>query len=242
MCGLQRGLASLIAVVLTAQACHSSQRATSRAAAPAADRFDSANRAPAKVLYTRVRARSAADSSLAAQAERTSRAIDSLAKSDEPRVMWIAELPDDLLVRLKMADTLPASAVGSYTIISDSASRIARVTKVPVTESGDWYMESTHYFDTTGSTIVMRRHASFFNGCTFPANDSTVGVRETVSSYFDPTHRLVRRTFVRTLFDDTTPAPTDDCNESFQIVYPIYPTLDSLIAATGLANLVRTSR
>lgn len=154
--------------------------------------------------------------------------------------MLIAELPDDLFVRLKMADSLPDSAVNSYSIVRDNAGRIVRVTEAPVSESGDWYMESTHYFDTTGSTIVMRRQASFFNGCTLPASDSIAGVRETVSSYFGPKHRLVRRTFVRTLFDDTTSAPTDNCNESFQVVYPIYPTLDSLVAATGLAKLVPT--
>lgn len=154
--------------------------------------------------------------------------------------MFVAELPDDLFVRIKMADTLPDSAVNSYAIVRDNAGRIVRVTVAPVSESGDWYMESSHYFDTTGSTIVVRRQASFFNGCTLPAGDSTVGVRETVSAYFDPKHRLLRRTFVRTLFDDTIPAPTDNCNESFQVVYPIYPTIDSLVAATGLATLVRT--
>lgn len=238
MCGVSRGLASLFAAALIAQACHSTQSAASRTAPPSTDRFDSANRAPAKALFAYVRARSAADSNLASQTERRSRAIDSLATADATRVMFLAELPDDLFVRLKMADTLPDSAVDSYAIVTDGASRIVRVTEVPVSESGDWYMESTHYFDTTGSTIVMRRHASFFNGCTLPASDSSVGVRETVSSYFGPKHRLVRRTFVRTLFNDTTPAPTDNCNESFQVVYPIYPTLDSLVAATGLAKLL----
>jgi hypothetical protein len=107
-----------------------------------------------------------------------------------------------------------------------------------MSQSGDWNIQSTHYFDSTGTTTAVEREASFFNGCTLVKTDSTIGIRETVTSYFAPRHRLVKRTFVRTTFDDTTPAPVENCNESFRTTYPIYPTWDSLAVATGLGELL----
>lgn len=186
-----------------------------------------------------MRARNAADSALAAQEERAALAIDAMAKANPSRTSIVAQLPDDLFVRVASANSLPDSAEGSFSITRDAGGRVVAVSDVPVSESGDWYMVSDHYFDSTGSTTVMRRRASFFNGCTLAKSDSSVRVSETVTSYFGAKHRLVRRTFVRTLFDGKTPAPTDNCNESFQIIYPMYPTLDSLLAATGLKSMVR---
>jgi hypothetical protein len=218
--------------------------AISLAAAPRAvaqDELDSARRAPGLTLFVPVRARNSADATLASREERAALAIDVMAKAHPSRTSIVAQLPDDLFVRAARADSLPDSAEKSYAIVRDAGGRIVAVSEAPESESGDWHVVSDHYFDPTGSTIVMQRRASFFNGCTLPKSDSTVGISETATSYFGAKHRLIRRTFVRTLFDGTTPAPTENCNESFQIIYPIYPTLDSLVAATGLGSMVRAT-
>lgn len=206
-----------------------------------AQQRDSAERASALALFAPLSVRNAADAALAARDERVTLAVDAATKSHPTRTSLVAQLPDDVFVNIASADSLPDGAERIYAITRDAGDRIVVVSEVPVSQSGDWYMVSDHYFDSTGSTIVMRRRASFFNGCTLPKNDSTVGVSETVTSYFGAKHRLMRRTFVRTLFDGKTPAPTDDCNESFRIIYPIYPTLDSLVTATGLGSMVRAT-
>ena len=213
------------------------------AAAPraAAQELDSAEHAPALALFVPVRARNSTDAMLASREERAALAIDAMAKAHPNRTSIVAQLPHDLFVRAASADSLPDSAEGSYAVTRDARGRIVAVSDMPVSQSSDWYMVSDHYFDSTGSTIVMRRRASFFSGCTLPKSDSTVSVNETVASYFGAKHRLVRRTFVRTLFDGKTPAPAENCNESYRTSYPIYPTLDSLVAATGLGSMVRAT-
>ncbi len=59
--------------------------------------------------------------------------------------------------------------------------------------------------------------------------------------YFGARHRLVKRTFVREKFDGSALAPTDEWSDRFQTGYDIYPSWDSLAAATHLRDFVRES-
>ena len=192
----------------------------------------------ARALYTTVAARDARDSELVTAETRQRNSIDSLGERGSVRALLAYSFPDGRIFIQRDSTDLPDSADMSYAILRDSAGRIRLVSASPLSESGDWLITETHYFDASGSTIVMERFASFFNGCTIEATDSTIGVKEKATSYFDPQHRLIRRTFVRTRFDESTPAPVKDCNRSFQDLYRIYPSWDSLSAATGLGRVL----
>lgn len=144
------------------------------------------------------------------------------------------------IVLQRDSSDLPDSADVSYAVLRDNSGRILRVSASPLSESGDWLVTETHYFDSAGSTIVMEHYAGFFNGCSSEQADSTFGIKEKATSHFDPQHRLIRRSFVRTTFDESTPAPVKNCNRSFQDFYRIYPSWDSLAIATGLGNVVHS--
>ncbi|MDQ2930475.1 MAG: hypothetical protein M3Y05_06635 [Gemmatimonadota bacterium] len=51
----------------------------------------------------------------------------------------------------------------------------------------------------------------------------------------------MKRTFVREKFDGSALAPTDEWSDRFQTGYDIYPSWDSLAAATHLRDFVRES-
>ena len=191
-------------------------------------------------LYTVVTPSTRGDSAAAAIAQQRVRAVDSLLGKKRSSLIYAAGWSGHHLTIVPKPDDAPDSAEEIFAVLRDDQGHVAYAAESPVSQSGDWNIQSSHYFDSTGTTVMVQREASFFNGCTLAKSDSTVGVHETVASYFAPHDRLVKRTFVRTTFDDdSTPAPTENCNESFRTAYPIYPTWDSLAVATGLGTLLR---
>jgi hypothetical protein len=192
----------------------------------------------AKHLYTTVLPRNAQDSDLAFLAERRRDAVDSLVAANQHATILVTELPGRRFALMARAEDPPDSADDVFSMVRDARGRVTSISEAPVSASGDWEIQLTHYFDTTGATTVVARRASFFNGCTSEKGDSTIGIDERVTSFFAPSHRLVKRTFVRTAFNNS-PAPTTSCNDSFQTEYSIYPTWDSLSTATGLGAFLR---
>lgn len=65
----------------------------------------------------------------------------------------------------------------------------------------------------------MEHYAGFFEGCSSEQTDSTIGIKDKATSYFDP----------------------QNCNRAFQLFYRIYPSWDSLAIGTGLGNFVHSS-
>jgi|SRR5665213_141484 len=190
-------------------------------------------------LFTTVLARNAVDSELVSTETRQRGSIDSLGERRPENTVLAYELPGGRVLLERDSTDFPDSAEMGFAILRNSTGRILRVSASPLSESGDWLVTETHYFDSVGSTIIMERYAGFFDGCSSEDMDSTVGIKETATSYFDPQHRLIRRSFVRTTFDESTPAPVKNCNHAFQVLYRIYPSWDSVATATGLGNIVR---
>jgi hypothetical protein len=229
-----KGIAYLACAIAAGLACAPSSKVVPQSGTLFSPSDDSNETAEAKRLYTVVLPRTSGDSTSVAIAERRRRAVDSLVAVDLSAFVYAAGLPGGGLQIVPKPGDASDSAENIFAVLRDDGGHVVYAAEAPVSESGDWSIQSSHYFDTTGATVVIERRASFFNGCTLAKSDSTIGIREIVTSYFAPRHRLVKRTFVRTTFNDSTPAPTANCNESFQTAYPIYPTWDSLAAATGL--------
>jgi hypothetical protein len=189
--------------------------------------------------YAAVAPPNTADSALVARLKLRRLAVDSLAVRDSQSILSFAHLPGDTIAPVHSAAEWPESTDVSYWVFKDAAGRAIVAYESPHSESGDWFLLTTHYFDSTGSTVIVERHASFFNGCWDEKGDSMMGIRETLTSYYDPKHRLAGREFVRTAFDTAIPAPTGNCNTMFQEPFPVYHTWQDLTKATGLAPFVQ---
>ena len=109
----------------------------------------------------------------------------------------------------------------------------------PFSQSGDWNLDLSHYFDAHEVTFLVERQMSFFNGCWDDSTGKMVPIRETTTTYLDSTGRIVARDFVRSTFDDD-PVPTRRCNTTMRPPYRVYPSWDSLASATGLRRLLPT--
>jgi hypothetical protein len=152
----------------------------------------------------------------------------------------IAGLSDGRLSLVAQPDAWPDSTDVSYNVYRDGKGQVRLAYQSPYSQSGDWNLNLSHYFDSRESTFLMERQMSFFNGCWNDSSGTVIGVRETSTSYFDASGRLVGRDFVRTTFDGA-PAPTEGCNTTMRTPYVVYPNWEALGRATGLIGFLSTS-
>jgi hypothetical protein len=192
--------------------------------------------------FVSVPARDARDSALIQGLARLRQVIDSLPLHDNTALTRIARFPSGTLALVPGSEEWPDSTQVAYELLRDSLDRPRSGLESPGSRSGDWYLVTTHYFDTTGATFMVERHASFFSGCWDEKGDSMVGLRETLTSYYAQPRRLLGRAFVRTTFDTTIAPPSDNCNPAFQEPFPVYSSWSSFANATGLGQLLGPSR
>mgnify|MGYP006951104563 CR=1 FL=1 len=82
------------------------------------------------------------------------------------------------LIKSKTED-LPDDAEYVYNVLKDGSGHIILIEQIPCSQSGDWYIEWKHYFDTDGNTFCFSNRQSIFN-------DDVKGgvvVEETVNYY-----------------------------------------------------------
>ena len=66
------------------------------------------------------------------------------------------------LIRPKTED-LPDNAEYIYNVLKDESGRIILIEQIPCSQSGDWYIEWKHYFDTDGNAFCFSNRQSIFN-------------------------------------------------------------------------------
>jgi hypothetical protein len=133
--------------------------------------------------------------------------IDALETADPSRLRLFATVPGRAGL-LAVQDTLswPGEVDASFALLYDDAGRLVFHSEVPSSESGDWYMESQHYFDPDGRTIFHRAHVSGFG------SECTQILRETVRSFFDArTGTVIARTSAVTDRDENPVRDVSTC-------------------------------
>ena len=182
--------------------------------------------------------RDARDSAIVAAARIARAAVDSQVRAAPGSMILVAGLANGTLARVSQPGAWPDSTAVSYDVFPNHLGQVRLAFQSPFSQSGDWNLDLTHYFDAREVTFLVERQMSFFNGCWDDSTGKMVPIRETTTSYLDSTGRIVARDFVRSTFDDD-PAPTRRCNIStMRPRYTVYPSWDSLASATGLARLV----
>jgi hypothetical protein len=181
-------------------------------------------------------ASSAADSLIVSRARRYTRRVDhDLDLAPRRRMLLWAQIAGHPGV-VSVADPKhwPDSTESSYIVLMDSVGRPRLARIVPFSESGDYDIENTFYFDDAGRTTVFERYAGIFNsGCDVK--------REISRSYFNTAHRLVERDY-RTEDGHGRPAVTRDCDLNYRYPYVIYDTWAALIAGEHLPAVAATRR
>jgi hypothetical protein len=66
------------------------------------------------------------------------------------------------LVKIKN-ENWPDNTEYIYNILKDSTGRIILTEQIPYSESGDWYVEWKHYFDSNGNTFLFSKRETLFD-------------------------------------------------------------------------------
>lgn len=87
--------------------------------------------------------------------------IDIKFNSKNSKVIVLAKTPDNKLIEIKNGK-FPDEVVTSFNLLKDSLGRLILFKEIPFIESGDDYIEITHYFDTEGKTFAITLVDNYF--------------------------------------------------------------------------------
>lgn len=133
--------------------------------------------------------------------------IDRLVARHPDTLKLFAEIPGGAgLVPVKDSLAWPDEVAASYSIVFDSNAAPLLHRRMPTSESGDWFLAVTHYFDADGRTIFYDYSiSSFASGC-------TEILRERIRTFVNPANGIPlarRRTFLDQ--DDRPVIDTANC-------------------------------
>jgi hypothetical protein len=141
-------------------------------------------------------------------------------------------IPSDNVMRVENPDSWPDYTTTSLVIYRDSHGDIKAVEEAPVSESGDWYNNYTHYFDNDGRTIGFKRYSGFFIGCpTSPAKETSVYL-------FDGNQNLIYKDYLLTDADGNKINPRDCEVFMYRHKYSIFASVNEFVSKKHTENLV----
>ncbi|MBB6461852.1 hypothetical protein [Flammeovirga kamogawensis] len=118
----------------------------------------------------------------------------------------------------------PEMLVTEINILRRSNGQIFYYAELPISESGDWSIMYTHYFDINGNVIAFKREANFFN--TLCGDDL---VNETSIYIFDKNHTLISKSY--SLSDSQMQGIINDkdCMFNYDYEYIIMESLEDIV-------------
>lgn len=124
----------------------------------------------------------------------------------------------------------PESVVITYNILKDSSGKIITVSEFPFSESGDWSITLTHYFDKNGRTFAFERQANFFNGiCTNGA------AYETNTEFYNVNFQQLGKVY-KLVDEKNNPLAKDSCQFPYDYEYKISKGVEDYLKSNNLGN------
>jgi hypothetical protein len=161
-------------------------------------------------------------------------AIDSFSQQHPDRTTTFAQLVGhEELVQIDCADAEQLNIDRTFMLLKDSTGKILAAYESPYSESGDWNILYTHYFDSKGKTFAFSREASFFNSI------CTEGIAvENMTKWYTNQLNMVDSSY--TLRDEEAhDLAKDSCQFAYDYAYTIYPELTAFLKANKLDSLVK---
>jgi len=114
--------------------------------------------------------------------------IDTLFNQSKDEIIVLAKLNDkNDLIQIKNGN-FPDNIETTFNILKDSIGQIITTSEFPFSESGDWNIILTHYFDKDGKTFAFERRTNFFNSI------CTEGVAyETRTEFYNSDFQLIEK-------------------------------------------------
>lgn len=155
--------------------------------------------------------------------------IDQYMKKHSKQFFLFAKVPKKKeLVRVDN-DKWPEEVECSYNILKDAAGKVIFIAQIPYSESGDWNINYSYYFNPSGELFCFNRFTGFFNsGCTDDA------AHETITKYYNRKFNIVSNSYILT---DSKKRPLNKLKCAFPYEfkdYKIYKNVNECLKAFNI--------
>ncbi len=158
--------------------------------------------------------------------------IDTLFKHSKDKLIVLAKLVDkDELIQINNGN-FPDNVETTFNILKDSLGQIITASEFPFSESGDWNIILTHYFDKDGKTFAFERQTNFFNSI------CTDGVAyETQTEFYNSDFQLIDKMF-KLVDQKNKTLQKGSCQFPYDYEYKVSADIDKY----SLTNRIKNSR
>ncbi len=128
----------------------------------------------------------------------------------------------------------PEGIENTFMLLTDSTGKVLRISEFPATESGDWSVMYSHYFDAAGNTFAHERRVSALNTfCPGEPNQSNRLSTETIVRLYNSAHQLLDSTY--RLTDDRNQELTGKkCRQEVESDRLVYSSIDLYTNSKGI--------
>ena len=157
-------------------------------------------------------------------------AIDTLHNHSKEKIILFVKLANKDELQKITYENFPENVETSFSILKDSLGKIITASEIPVSESGDWYIVLTHYFDQNGKTFAFERQTNFFNSI------CTEGVAyETKTEYYNDKFELVDSLY-KLIDEKNQPLQKDSCGHPYNFEYKVVADADKYLQEKKIKN------
>jgi hypothetical protein len=153
--------------------------------------------------------------------------IDTLfAHSTNKLLVFAKQIDKKDLIQIK--DTVfPENIETTYNILKDGLGQIT-ISEYPYSESGDWYLVLSHYFDKNGKTFAFERQTNFFNSF------CVEGVAyETKTEFYNDEFKLIANKY-KLADEKGRMLHKDSCQFPYDYPYKVFPNFEKYLAANKI--------
>jgi len=155
--------------------------------------------------------------------------IDSLFRNNSKNIEVYAAVLGEQIPRKILKQDFPENVTKTYNLLRDSTSRLITVSEFPFSQSGDWNIILTHYFDKQGKTFAFERQTNFFNSMC--AEIAFENITEFYSSDFN------RIDSIYNLYDqENNELERENCQFPYDFQYNIVKDSDSFLKREKIEN------
>lgn len=156
--------------------------------------------------------------------------IDTLFNHSKDKLIVLAKLVDkDEPIQIKNG-IFPDNVETTFNILKDSLGQIITASEFPYSESGDWNIILTHYFDKDGKTFVFERQTNFFNSI------CTDGVAyETQTEFYNSDFQLIDKTY-KLVDEKNKTLQKDSCQFPYNYEYKVSADIDKYLQTNRIKN------
>lgn len=156
--------------------------------------------------------------------------IDTLFNQSKDKLIVLAKLVDkNEPIQIKNGN-FPDNVETTFNILKDSLGRVITVSEFPFSESGDWNIILTHYFDKDGKIFAFERQTNFFNSI------CTDGVAfETQTEFYNSDFQLIDKIY-KIVDEKNKTLQKDSCQFPYDYEYIVSADIDKYLQTNRIKN------